>query len=114
MQVLYDAYDNKTGEDLEGDARPEVYHGVTWEECKKDLMLLYFECGKIRKRRMQNGALSLHKSKLIFLRDDKGDPVKYITESHSASHWVIEELMLLANKSVGRIMQNHEVYQAAQ
>jgi len=107
VQVLYDHYDNGTHGDLEGDDRPVVHHGADWEDIKKDLMLLYRECGKVRKERYGNGALQLHKSKLIFLRDANGEPAEYITESHSASHWVIEELMLLANRSVARIMLNH-------
>ncbi|CAD7936801.1 unnamed protein product [Amoebophrya sp. A25] len=106
VQELYD------GKTLEGDERPEVYHGAAWEACVSDLFLIYRVCTKIRTARFSNGALAMHKSKLIFKTTDDnfGKPTGYATEVHSASHWVIEELMLLANKAVARLQQRHELF----
>ncbi|CAD7949913.1 unnamed protein product [Amoebophrya sp. A120] len=109
---VQEIYDFGGAQALTGDARPEVYHGASWEECVKDLFLIYKVCTKIRNARFGNGALSMHKSKLIFKTTDAsaGMPTGYAKEVHSPSHWVIEELMLLANKSVARVQQKHDVF----
>jgi len=74
----------------------------TWEQIKADLFLMYDVCGKVRRNRMEGGALSISKTKMVFhtRESENGIPTNYHLESHSASHWIIEELMLLANKCV--------------
>ena len=46
-------------------------------------------------------------------RGEDGIPTGYHLESHSASHWVIEELMLLANRCVATRLANSELSQVA-
>lgn len=105
VQEMYD------GNMLEGDDRPQVYHGHKWEDCVKDLFKIYRVCENIRKQRFGNGALAMHKSKLIFRRKEgSNQPTGYKKEEHSASHWVIEELMLLANKAVARLQQHDPIF----
>merc|ERR1719393_1174816 len=87
------------GEEIE---HPQVFGGYTWDAIRSDLFKLYDLCGKVRRNRFEGGALSITKVKMIFhTRDsDDGLPTGYHLEDHSASHWIIEELMLLANKVV--------------
>lgn len=86
------------GEEIEP---PPVYR-YTWEDIKHDIFLLYEVCGKVRDGRFAGGAMSISKTKMIFhtRESEDGLPTAYHLESHSASHWIIEELMLLANKCV--------------
>jgi len=81
---------------------PPCYGGHEWEDIKKDIFILYDVCGKVRRNRFEGGALSISKQKMIFHTRESEDrvPTGYHLESHSASHWIIEELMLLANRSV--------------
>jgi len=59
---------------------------------------------KIRKRRMNQGALSFDKTEVKFKLDDKANPVGvYIKESKDANK-LIEEFMLLANKKVAEFI----------
>ncbi|MCA0932964.1 ribonuclease R [Lutimonas saemankumensis] len=59
---------------------------------------------KIRKRRMQNGAISFDKTEVKFNLDDKANPIGvYIKESRDANK-LIEEFMLLANKKVAEFI----------
>jgi len=44
--------------------------------------------------------MKINKIKMLFKMDDNDEPLSYRFEEHSASHWMIEELMLLANKVV--------------
>ncbi len=55
---------------------------------------------KLRQARMQNGALAFDRAETKFVLDDQGHPTKvYFKESKAANH-LIEEFMLLANRSV--------------
>jgi len=100
---------------------PPVYGGYSWDEIEADLHLLHEVCGHVRWDRLENGALTLSRQRLIFhtRESEDGLPTGYHLESHSASHWIIEELMLLANKVVARhlaasplqavsVLRNHE------
>merc|ERR1719230_2065392 len=83
---------------------PAVYGGHTWEQIQRDIWLLYDVCGKVRTGRLTGGALSITKAKMIFhtRESEDGIPTGYHLEEHSASHWIIEELMLLANRCVAK------------
>eukprot|EP00928_Gymnodinium_smaydae_P030453 TRINITY_DN22649_c0_g4_i1.p1 TRINITY_DN22649_c0_g4~~TRINITY_DN22649_c0_g4_i1.p1 ORF type:complete len:952 (-),score=175.23 TRINITY_DN22649_c0_g4_i1:40-2895(-) len=114
VQLLLD------GKDLE--EKPNVYNGHKWRDIEDDIFRLYDVCGKVRRGRMEGGALSLTKTKMIFHTRESVDgiPSDYHLESHSASHWIIEELMLLANRCVaehlakselqndGAVLRNHQ------
>ena len=84
--------------------RPTVFGGPknTWEQLVRDFKLLYNICGKIRKNRFQHGSVRIDKHKMRFKFDDVDMPRSYAFESHSPSHWMIEELMLLANQVVAK------------
>lgn len=82
--------------------RPLVFGGHQWENIVSDMHLLYEICSKVRKRRFDNGSVRIDKMKMRFELNDADVPVGYNFESHSPSHWVIEELMLLANEVVAK------------
>merc|ERR1719221_2280814 len=89
-------------------SEPAVYGKYVWKDIVNDLFLLYDVCGKVRSGRMGGGALSISKQKMIFhtRESEDGMPTAYHLESHSASHWIIEELMLLANRCVATHLAN--------
>lgn len=84
--------------------RPNMYGGHSWDNIVSDIFLLFKVCGHVRTGRMTGGALSITKTKMVFhtRESDDGIPTNYHLESHSASHWIIEELMLLANRCVAQ------------
>eukprot|EP00929_Paragymnodinium_shiwhaense_P012788 TRINITY_DN120684_c0_g1_i1.p1 TRINITY_DN120684_c0_g1~~TRINITY_DN120684_c0_g1_i1.p1 ORF type:complete len:1058 (+),score=257.60 TRINITY_DN120684_c0_g1_i1:96-3176(+) len=90
------------------DKRPAVYGGWAWKDIKEDLFLLYDVMGKVRRGRMSGGAMTITKTKMIFhVRDSvDGIPTNWHVEDHSASHWIIEELMLYANRVVAAHLAN--------
>jgi VacB/RNase II family 3'-5' exoribonuclease len=94
------------GDDLEAHDIPVVYGDYSWPEIRDDLFLLYEVCGRVRRGRMEGGALKVEKTKMIFhtRESEDGTPTGYHLESHSASHWIIEELMLLANRCVAKFL----------
>ncbi|MBS1759904.1 MAG: ribonuclease R [Bacteroidetes bacterium] len=53
-----------------------------------------------RKMRFQNGAINFSSQEVRFKLDEKGDPIGIIIKESKESHQLIEELMLLANRTV--------------
>lgn len=54
----------------------------------------------VRERRMKNGAIAFDKKEVKFKLDDKGKPISVYYKEQKDAHKLIEEFMLLANKSV--------------
>merc|ERR1719183_3356796 len=52
--------------------------------------------------------MKLNKTKIVFSKGERSDgiPESFALEDHSASHWMIEELMLLSNEVVATYLNN--------
>ena len=69
-------------------------------EFVKDILKLNDLASIMRDIRFKNGAINFHTPEIRFKLDEKGKPVEtYVKESKEANH-LVEEFMLLANKSV--------------
>jgi len=90
------------GNEIELTKRPTVFGTATWDQLVGDIFLLYDVCSKVRGRRFDHGSVRIDKEKMRFKLDDGDVPYAYEYESHSASHWMIEELMLLSNEVVAK------------
>jgi VacB/RNase II family 3'-5' exoribonuclease len=83
--------------------RPTVFGSHnSWDTLVKDVFLLYDICGKVRGNRFENGSVRIDKSKMRFRLNEDDVPTSYEYESHTPSHWMIEELMLLSNEVVAK------------
>jgi ribonuclease R len=58
----------------------------------------------LAKKRFEGGAISLDQEEVKFVLDKDGVPIKVILKEHGDSNNLIEELMLLANKSVAKVL----------
>ena len=74
----------------------------------------YRVCKAVRTARFDNDGMQLHKTKLQFQseREDR-IPEGFTLEEHSASHWMIEELMLMSNKVVATYLNNSPLHDLA-
>lgn len=70
----------------------------------QDLLLLEDLTQKIRRLRFDEGGLRLQKLQLRFNTDSFDMPTSIRAETHSASHEMIEELMLAANETVSKVL----------
>jgi len=61
---------------------------------------------RLTKRRFEEGSIDFETPEVRFILDDKGYPVEVIPKKRLASHRLIEEFMLLANKTVARHIFN--------
>ncbi|PCJ85996.1 MAG: ribonuclease R [Flavobacteriales bacterium] len=57
---------------------------------------------KLRKKRMQNGAIAFEKTEVRFELDEKGNPIGVRLKEQKDSHKLIEEFMLLANRTIAK------------
>ncbi len=55
---------------------------------------------RFRKKRFQHGAINFSSQEVRFKLDEKGDPVGIMIKESREAHQLIEELMLLANRTV--------------
>lgn len=66
----------------------------------KEVLHLHEIARKFRAKRMKDGAINFSSQEVMFKLDEKGTPIGVIVKESKASHQLIEELMLLANRQV--------------
>lgn len=70
----------------------------------KELSILNNLAKKLTKERFDQGAISLDQEEVQFVLDRNGTPIKIIKKERGDSEKLVEEFMLLANKSVAKIL----------
>lgn len=86
-------------------------HRFTYEEVQaiieekagiyaEEILLLNDLAQKMRKKRFQHGAISFSSQEVKFKLDEKGDPIGIMIKESKEAHQLIEEFMLLANRTV--------------
>jgi ribonuclease R len=86
-------------------------HRFTYEEVQEiieskagqhgeEILILNDLAQRMRKKRFQNGAISFSSQEVRFKLDEKGDPVGILIKESKEAHQLIEEFMLLANRTV--------------
>jgi len=73
----------------------------------KELQVLQSIAKKERARREKAGAMDFDSVEIKFELDKDGKPIKVMPKERLETMKIIEDLMLLANKSVAEFMQNH-------
>lgn len=73
-------------------------------DCKEEILMLDKLAKKLREKRFKNGAINFDRYEVKFEIDEKGKPVSvYFKESKDANK-LIEEFMLLANRTVAEFV----------
>ncbi len=86
------------------EAGPKVSHeGVPSEICEAVLTLNGL-AAKLRKKRFAAGAISFDRPEMKVEVDEKGRPVNVYQKVTKEANWLIEEFMLLANRSVAEFV----------
>lgn len=95
-------------------------HRFTYEEVQEiieketgiyedEIMLLNNIAQRLRKKRIESGAINFSSQEVRFKLDDKGAPVGIVVKESKESHQLIEEFMLLANRYVAQHVSKIEV-----
>ena len=81
----------------------EVIEGRS-EELKEPILTLDKIAKKLRKKRLNNGALSIESEEIRFKLDENGAPVEVVKKIAKDANKLIEEFMLLANRRVAHFV----------
>jgi ribonuclease R len=86
-------------------------HRFTYEEVQaiieekaglyaEEVLILNELAQKFRKKRFNNGAINFSSQEVRFKLDEKGDPIGVMIKESKEAHQLVEEYMLLANRTV--------------
>ncbi|MBC7722147.1 MAG: ribonuclease R [Pedobacter sp.] len=76
---------------------------------KEEILLLNDMAQTIRKERFKKGAINFSSQEVRFKLDEKGKPIAVVVKESKEAHQLIEEFMLLANKTVAENVFKTEV-----
>ncbi|MBD3639032.1 MAG: ribonuclease R [Crocinitomicaceae bacterium] len=71
-------------------------------EFAKEILKLNGIAKNLREARMKHGGLEIHASEIRFLLDEEGHPAEVVKKLQKDANKLIEEFMLLTNRSVGK------------
>ena len=92
---------NQTSETQSRENRGGSMLGVSTEQ-QQAIMVLHTLATKLRAERIANGALTIEQDEMRFRLDEHGNPTEIYFEHPNEAHHLIEEFMLLANKTVAK------------
>lgn len=76
---------------------------------KKQLMVLNEMAQNLRKERFNKGAINFSSQEVRFKLDEKGKPIGIVVKESKEAHQLVEEFMLLANRSVAEYVSDIKV-----
>ena len=80
-----------------------VHEGVS-TQVQDAVLTLHGLASKLRKKRFASGAISFERPEMKVVVDEKGRPVDVYQKVTKEANWLIEEFMLLANRSVAEFV----------
>ena len=86
------------------EAGPKASHEGVPETVKEAVLVLNSLATKLRKKRFASGAISFERPEMKVEVDEKGRPVNVYQKVTAEANWLIEEFMLLANRSVAEFV----------
>ena len=83
---------------------PKAEHGPVPAEIVSAVLVLHGLATKLRKKRFVAGAISFERPEMKVEVDEKGRPVNVYQKVSKEANWLIEEFMLLANRTVAEFV----------
>ena len=77
---------------------------------KKELMTLNDLATKLRTKRMKEGCINFHSEEVKFILDENGKPIDTYVKVQKEANMLIEDFMLLANKTIAETMSKSSKY----
>lgn len=89
----------------EGEHSWPVLHGLfKWSDVITSVKHLYEISKILKKKRFEDGALSLENPKIVFLFDEEGIPCDSVLSGRKEVNMLVEEFMLLANRTAAEVI----------
>ena len=83
---------------------PGAVHDGVSTQVQEAVLTLHGLASKLRKKRFASGAISFERPEMKVVVDEKGRPVDVYQKVTKEANWLIEEFMLLANRSVAEFV----------
>ena len=83
---------------------PKVSHEGVSDEVRDAVLVLHGLASKLRKKRFAAGAINFERPEMKVEVDEKGHPINVYQKVSKEANWLIEEFMLLANRSVAEFV----------
>ncbi|URE00618.1 RNB [Musa troglodytarum] len=90
--------------DVSGKTGPKLHGQFELKDVVDSLRSLHGITKKMREIRLRNGAFWIEIPKIVFLFDESGNPCDSLLGVRKESSFLVEELMLLANRSVAEVI----------
>lgn len=79
-------------------------HRFTHRDLSRTINTLNSIATILRKRRFDNGCISINQRKILFDLNENGEPIAFRPDDRGESNFLIEEFMLLANQSTAQFI----------
>jgi ribonuclease R len=86
----------------------EIIEGAEGDH-KKEIMILNEMAQNLRAARFKKGAINFSSQEIRFKLDDTGKPIGIVVKESKEAHKLIEEFMLLANRTVAKYVSEKDV-----
>ncbi|CAK9138475.1 unnamed protein product [Ilex paraguariensis] len=83
---------------------PQLHGHFEWADVVRSVRRLHEISKTLKKNRFDHGALSLESPKVVFLFDDGGIPYDSMLSGRKDSNFLVEEFMLLANRTAAEVI----------
>ncbi len=90
--------------DMTGGTDGKVQDCLIPREQKEALLVMNSLASKLRRKRFASGAISFERPEMKVIVDEKGRPVDVCQKESKEANWLIEEFMLLANRTVAEFV----------
>ncbi|MFN4006979.1 MAG: ribonuclease R [Chitinophagaceae bacterium] len=90
-----------------------IIEGTSDGPYKEEILLLNQIAQKLRKQRFSNGAINFSSQEVRFKLDEHAKPIGIVVKESKEAHQLIEEFMLLANKTVAAYVAEVKVNSVA-
>lgn len=83
---------------------PQLYGDFDWDDIFQSVRSLHDISKTLKEKRFNDGALGLENAKVVFLLDEFGVPYDSVLCERKESNFLVEEFMLLANRTAAEIV----------
>ncbi|XP_021660042.2 DIS3-like exonuclease 2 isoform X2 [Hevea brasiliensis] len=90
--------------DTLGNRLPLLHGPFEWPDVIRSVKILHEISKTLRQKRFNDGALQLESSKIFFLFDEYGIPYDSMLSEQEESSFLVEEFMLLANRTAAEVI----------
>ncbi|XP_030933595.1 DIS3-like exonuclease 2 [Quercus lobata] len=103
-QDIIDEISNVDSSNITENGNPQLYGHFKWPDVVRSVKSLHEISKILKEKRFSDGALRLESSKVVYLFDDHGIPYDSMLCGQKESNFLVEEFMLLANRTAAEII----------